>query len=295
MRTLATDEIGKSYRGRRVVNGVSLRVEQGEVVGLLGPNGAGKTTTFYTIVGLIPPDAGRVLIDDEDITDVPMYLRARQYGISYLPQEASVFRKLTVEENILAVLEAQPISWHERREKMEKLIDQLGLEHIRLNRGYALSGGERRRVEIARALCINPAFILLDEPFSGIDPIAVLDLQKIIFDLKASGIGVLITDHNVRETLSVTDRAYIINEGRIFRQGTPEQLGGDPEVRRVYLGESFSLVERARTGKVQVPSWLKGFTNYGVVATQAAFGSLTEANPYARPPADGQRACAQQA
>jgi len=242
MRTLATDDIGKSYRGRRVVNGVSLRVGQGEVVGLLGPNGAGKTTTFYTIVGLIPPDTGRVMLDDEDITNVPMYLRARQYGISYLPQEASVFRKLTVEENVLAVLEAQPISWHERREKMETLIDQLGLEHIRLNRGYALSGGERRRVEIARALCINPAFILLDEPFSGIDPIAVLDLQKIINDLKASGIGVLITDHNVRETLSVTDRAYIINEGRIFRQGSPEQLGNDPEVRRVYLGESFSLV-----------------------------------------------------
>jgi lipopolysaccharide export system ATP-binding protein len=242
MRTLATDEIGKSYRSRRVVNGVSLRVEQGEVVGLLGPNGAGKTTTFYAIVGLIPPDTGRVLIDDDDITDVPMYLRARQYGISYLPQEASVFRKLTVEENILAVLEAQSISWHERREKMEKLIDQLGLEHIRQNRGYALSGGERRRVEIARALCINPTFILLDEPFSGIDPIAVLDLQKIISDLKTGGIGILITDHNVRETLSVTDRAYIINEGRIFRQGTPEQLGGDPEVRRVYLGQSFSLV-----------------------------------------------------
>ncbi len=242
MRTLATDEIGKSYRSRRVVNGVSLRVEQGEVVGLLGPNGAGKTTTFYAIVGLVPPDTGRVLIDDDDITDVPMYLRARRYGISYLPQEASVFRKLTVEENILAVLEAQSISWHERREKMEKLIDQLGLEHIRQNRGYALSGGERRQVEIARALCINPTFILLDEPFSGIDPIAVLDLQKIISDLKASGIGVLITDHNVRETLSVTDRAYIINEGRIFRQGTPEQLGGDPEVRRVYLGQSFSLV-----------------------------------------------------
>jgi lipopolysaccharide export system ATP-binding protein len=242
MRTLATDEIGKTYRGRRVVNGVSLRVEQGEVVGLLGPNGAGKTTTFYAIVGLVPPDTGRVLLDQDDITDVPMYLRARQYGISYLPQEASVFRKLTVEENILAVLEAQPISWHERREKMEKLIDQLGLEHIRQNRGYALSGGERRRVEIARALCINPTFILLDEPFSGIDPIAVLDLQKIISDMKAAGIGILITDHNVRETLTVTDRAYIINEGRIFFQGTPEQLGGNPEVRRVYLGESFSLV-----------------------------------------------------
>ena len=242
MHTLATDGIGKTYRGRRVVNGVSVQVAQSEVVGLLGPNGAGKTTTFYAIVGLIPPDTGRVLIDENDITDVPMYLRAREYGISYLPQEPSVFRKLTVEENILAVLEAQPISWHERREKMEKLIEQLGLEHIRKTRGWALSGGERRRVEIARALCINPKFILLDEPFSGIDPIAVLDLQKIIFDLKAAGIGVLITDHNVRETLSVTDRAYIINEGRIFRTGTPEELGSDPEVRRVYLGESFSLV-----------------------------------------------------
>src|ERR1700758_5558435 len=241
MHTLATDEIGKTYRGRRVVNGVSLQVMQGEVVGLLGPNGAGKTTSFYAIVGLIPPDTGRVLDDDVDITGVPMYLRAREYGISYLPQEASVFRNLTVEENILEVLEAQPISWHERREKAESLIDQLGLEHIRLNRGYALSGGERRRVEIARALCINPAFILLDEPFSGIDPIAVLDLQKIISDLKAAGIGVLITDHNVRETLSVTDRAYIINEGRIFRDGTPEELGNDSEVRRVYLGEAFSL------------------------------------------------------
>src|SRR5512140_3915314 len=242
MRTLATDDVGKSYRGRRVVNGVSLRVQQGEVVGLLGPNGAGKTTTFYSIVGLVPPDTGRVLIDDEDITSVPMYLRARSYGISYLPQEASVFRKLTVEENILAVLEAQPISWHERREKMEKFIDELGLEHIRQNRGYALSGGERRRVEIARCLCINPAFILLDEPFAGIDPIAVLDLQKIIFNLKAGGIGVLITDHNVRETLSVTDRAYIIDDGRIFRQGQPGQLANDPEVKRVYLGESFSFV-----------------------------------------------------
>ncbi|MBI2679210.1 MAG: LPS export ABC transporter ATP-binding protein [Candidatus Koribacter versatilis] len=242
MLTLATDEIGKSYKGRRVVNGVTLNIRQAEVVGLLGPNGAGKTTTFYMIVGLIPPDAGRVLVDDAPITAVPMYLRAREYGISYLPQEPSIFRKLTVEENIMAVLEAQAISWHERRERMEELIDQLGLGHIRRNRGYALSGGERRRVEIARCLCIKPKFILLDEPFSGIDPIAVLDLQKIIFDLKASGIGVLITDHNVRETLSVTDRAYIINEGRIFRAGTPEQLGNDPEVKRVYLGESFTLV-----------------------------------------------------
>jgi len=242
MQTLATDEIAKSYRGRRVVNGVSLHINQAEVVGLLGPNGAGKTTTFYMTVGLVPPDSGRVLVDGEEITDVPMYLRARRYGISYLPQEPSVFRKLTVEENIMAVLEVQPISWQERRRKRDQLIDELGLGHIRTNMGYALSGGERRRVEIARALCISPKFILLDEPFSGIDPIAVLDLQKIIFDLKANGIGVLVTDHNVRETLSVTDRAYIINEGRIFRDGTPEQLGNDPEVKRVYLGESFSFV-----------------------------------------------------
>src|SRR5437588_1038236 len=241
MQTLATDEIAKSYRGRRVVNGVSLSINQSEVVGLLGPNGAGKTTTFYIAVGLIPADSGRVLVDGEDITSVPMYLRARNYGISYLPQEPSVFRKLTVEENIMAVLEVQPISWQERRRRQSNLIDELGLGHLRHNMGYALSGGERRRVEIARALCIAPKFILLDEPFSGIDPIAVLDLQKIIFDLKANGIGVLVTDHNVRETLSVTDRAYIINEGRIFRTGTPEQLGNDPEVKRVYLGESFSL------------------------------------------------------
>jgi lipopolysaccharide export system ATP-binding protein len=242
MQTLSTDQIGKSYRGRRVVNGVSLTVNRGEVVGLLGPNGAGKTTSFYMIVGLIPPDTGRVMIGDTDITAVPMYLRARNYGISYLPQEASVFRKLSVEENILAVLETQSSTWQERRVKLEALLDQLGLAHIRKNKGYALSGGERRRVEIARALCINPTFILLDEPFSGIDPIAVLDLQKIIFSLKESGIGVLITDHNVRETLSVVDRAYIINEGCIFRTGTPEDLGNDPEVKRVYLGESFTLV-----------------------------------------------------
>jgi len=242
MQTLATEDLGKSFRGRRVVNAVSLYVNQGEVVGLLGPNGAGKTTSFHMIVGLTAPDSGRILIDGNNITDVPMYLRARNHGISYLPQEPSVFRKLTVEENILAVLEAQPISWDERRSLEEKLIDELGLAHIRKSRGYALSGGERRRVEIARSLCIAPKFILLDEPFSGIDPLAVDDLQKIIFDLKAQGIGILITDHNVRETLSVTDRAYIINEGRIFRTGTPEELGNDPEVKRVYLGESFTLV-----------------------------------------------------
>jgi lipopolysaccharide export system ATP-binding protein len=241
MRKLSTDEIGKSYKGRQVVRGVSLEIHQGEVVGLLGPNGAGKTTSFYMIVGLVRPDAGRILADGDDITRVPMYMRARQYGVSYLPQEPSVFRKLTVEENMLAVLEAQSVSAATRRSRTEKLIDQLNLGHIRKTRGYQLSGGERRRVEIARCLCIQPSFILLDEPFSGIDPIAVTDLQEIIFDLKASGIGVLITDHNVRETLSVTDRAYIINEGRIFRAGTPDQLGRDPEVRRVYLGGGFTF------------------------------------------------------
>jgi lipopolysaccharide export system ATP-binding protein len=241
MQKLSTDEIGKSYKGRQVVRGVSIEVNRGEVVGLLGPNGAGKTTSFYMIVGLVPPDSGSILADGEDITRVPMYLRARQYGISYLPQEPSVFRKLTVEENILAVLEVQSISKETRRSRTEKLIEQLNLGPVRRTRGYALSGGERRRVEIARCLCIQPSFILLDEPFSGIDPIAVLDLQEIISGLKDSGIGILITDHNVRETLSVTDRAYIINEGRIFRHGTPEELGNDPEVRRVYLGEAFSL------------------------------------------------------
>jgi lipopolysaccharide export system ATP-binding protein len=241
MRTLATEEISKSYGGREVVRGVNLEIQQGEVVGLLGPNGAGKTTSFYMIVGLVRPDSGRVLCDGNDISRLPMYLRARNHGISYLPQEPSVFRKLTAEENILAVLEAQPISWESRKVRTERLIEQLNLGHVRKTRGYALSGGERRRVEIARCLCIEPAFILLDEPFSGIDPIAVLDLQQIIFALKKSGIGVLITDHNVRETLSVTDRAYIIAEGRIFRAGTPRDLGRDPDVKRIYLGEGFSM------------------------------------------------------
>ena len=223
------------------VAGIDLQVAETEIYAFLGPNGAGKTTSFYMIVGLVTPDTGGVLMDGQEITGVPMYLRARSYGISYLPQEPSVFRKLTVEENIMAILEAQPLSWENRRSRMETLIEQLGLGRIRKTRGYALSGGERRRVEIARCLCIRPTFILLDEPFSGIDPIAVLDLQKIIFDLKASGIGVLITDHNVRETLSVTDRAYIIDQGRILSSGTPQQLGSDPQVKRVYLGENFSL------------------------------------------------------
>ncbi len=242
MQRLSTDQIAKSYRGRQVVSGVSIEIHQGEVVGLLGPNGAGKTTTFYMIVGLVRPDAGHVLADGEDISRLPMYLRARNYGISYLPQEPSVFRKLTAEENILAVLETQQgLAWEQRRTRLEKLLEQLNLGHVRKTQGFALSGGERRRVEIARCLAIQPSFILLDEPFSGIDPIAVLDLQEIIFDLKASGIGVLITDHNVRETLSVTDRAYIINQGAIFKHGTPSVLGSDPEVKRVYLGEGFSL------------------------------------------------------
>ncbi len=241
VRTLETDEIGKAYAGRHVVRGVSMQIAQGEVVGLLGPNGAGKTTCFYMIVGLVRPDAGRILADGEDITRLPMYLRARQHGISYLPQEPSIFRKLTVEENILAVLEAQQLSWESRRTRTEKLIEQLNLGHVRKTMGYALSGGERRRVEIARCLAIEPAFILLDEPFSGIDPIAVLELQEIIFDLKMNGIGVLITDHNVRETLSVTDRAYIISDGRILFAGTPGELGRNPEVRRIYLGEKFTM------------------------------------------------------
>lgn len=240
MRILETSEITKSYRGRTVVDKVSVRVNQGEVVGLLGPNGAGKTTSFYMIVGLIAPDAGRIQLDGNDITPLAMYQRARK-GISYLPQEPSVFRKLTVEDNLMAILETLSMSRRERRDRRDQLIAQLGLEAVRQNKGYVLSGGERRRVEIARSLVIEPSFLLLDEPFSGIDPIQVLELQKIIFDLKRSGIGILMTDHNVRETLAVTDRAYIINNGKIFRSGPPEKLGADPEVRRVYLGENFSL------------------------------------------------------
>jgi lipopolysaccharide export system ATP-binding protein len=244
MRKLETREISKSYRGRKVVDDVSVCVEQGEVVGLLGPNGAGKTTSFYMIVGLISPDSGRVIVDGEDVTELPMYRRARR-GISYLPQEASVFRKLTVEENLMAILETLSMRSSERRQRMETLIEQLGLERVRRSRGYMLSGGERRRVEIARSLVIDPSFLLLDEPFSGIDPIQVLEIQRIIFDLRRQGIGILITDHNVRETLAVTDRAYIINNGRIFRAGSPQALGRDPEVKRVYLGESFTLAERS--------------------------------------------------
>jgi lipopolysaccharide export system ATP-binding protein len=230
----------KVYRGRAAVDGVSIEIGLGEVVGLLGPNGAGKTTTFYMVVGLTPPDEGQVLLGDEDITSLPMYLRARR-GISYLPQEPSVFRKMTVEDNLRAIFQTLDLTAPERRRRTEELIQDFGLERVRRNNGYALSGGERRRVEIARALAINPSYLLLDEPFAGIDPIAVEDIQGIIEHLKAMGIGVLITDHNVRETLKITDRAYIINNGRILRSGDPTTLADDPEVRKVYLGAEFRL------------------------------------------------------
>jgi lipopolysaccharide export system ATP-binding protein len=240
MQILSTVELTKSYKGRKVVDNISLKITQGEVVGLLGPNGAGKTTTFYIIVGLTSPDSGQVMLDGVNITDFPMYVRARN-GISYLPQEPSIFRKLTVEENIMAVLETLSLTPHQRRERLEELIEDLGLQQVRRSEGYMLSGGERRRVEIARSLVISPSFILLDEPFSGIDPLTVQDIQKIIVRLKGGGIGVLVTDHNVPYTLQVTDRAYIINNGRIFRAGSPEELGNDAEVKRVYLGDSFRL------------------------------------------------------
>ena len=240
MPKLQATELGKAYRGRRVVDNVNLEIGQGEVVGLLGPNGAGKTTTFYILVGLARADFGRVMLDGEDISDLPMYLRARS-GISYLPQEPSVFRKLTVEENLLAVLETLPISAEQRRDRVEEMLAQVGLEGVRQSKAYVLSGGERRRLEIARSLALQPMFILLDEPFSGIDPLTVMDLQKIIAELSAGGIGVLVTDHNVRETLAVTDRAYIIHAGKILSAGTPEELSSNEEVRRLYLGEGFRL------------------------------------------------------
>ncbi len=245
MQVLRTEKLIKSYRRRRVVNGVSLAVRRGEVIGLLGPNGAGKTTSFNMIVGLETPDSGRVFLDDEDITEMPMYRRARE-GIGYLPQEASVFRKLTVEENILAILQTLPLSRSERRERLEDLIARFGLDTVRRNRGYQLSGGERRRVEIARSLVISPGFLLLDEPFSGIDPKQVIELQKIIADLSDFGIGIVITDHNVRETLSVTDRAFIMHNGSVFRSGVPRELEADAEVRRLYLGEHFDLPAHVR-------------------------------------------------
>ena len=223
-----------------MVDDVNLEIRQGEVVGLLGPNGAGKTTTFYILVGLARPDYGRVLLDGEDITDFPMYLRTRS-GISYLPQEPSVFRKLTVEENLLAILETLPLAPEQRRERVEELLAQMGLEGVRHSHAYMLSGGERRRLEIARSLVLLPSFVLLDEPFAGIDPLTVVDIQKIIADLSAAGIGVLVTDHNVRDTLAVTNRAYIITEGKVLAAGTPSELSADAGVRRLYLGESFRL------------------------------------------------------
>jgi lipopolysaccharide export system ATP-binding protein len=240
MPTLQGVDLSKSYRGRKVVDNIELEIDQGEVVGLLGPNGAGKTTTFYMIVGLARPDSGRVLLNNAEITDLPMYLRARS-GISYLPQEPSVFRQLTSEENLLAVLETLPLTPEQQRDRLEELLVQMGLETVRQSKAYMLSGGERRRLEIARSLTLQPSFILLDEPFSGIDPLTVRDLQDLIRELSRSGIGVLITDHSVRETLTVTDRAYIVNHGKIMAKGTPQELSNNPEVRRVYLGDNFRL------------------------------------------------------
>jgi lipopolysaccharide export system ATP-binding protein len=240
MATLQTHALTKSYGGRTVVRGVSLDVASGEVVGLLGPNGAGKTTTFYMTVGLTAPDAGRVILDGEDVTDDPMYVRARK-GIGYLPQEASIFRGLTVEQNILAILETLDLSRGERRTRLEGLLNELNLTPLAKAPAYTLSGGERRRAEITRALVVSPRFMLLDEPFAGIDPIAVTDIQNIIGHLKASGIGLLVTDHNVRETLRITDRAYIVHDGAIFKSGTPESLATDEDVRRIYLGTDFRL------------------------------------------------------
>jgi lipopolysaccharide export system ATP-binding protein len=235
-----THNLVKSYKGRTVVNQVSVEVKQGEIVGLLGPNGAGKTTTFYMVVGLIKPDAGSVMLNNEDITRLPMYKRA-QLGIGYLPQEASVFRKLSVEDNIMAVLEMTKLSKQERKIKLESLLDEFNLHQVRKNNGDSLSGGERRRTEIARALAVNPKFILLDEPFAGVDPIAVEDIQSVVARLKYKNIGILITDHNVNETLSICDRAYLLIEGKIFKHGTAEELAEDEQVRRLYLGTNFEL------------------------------------------------------
>ncbi len=237
---LRTDNLIKKYRSRTVVKNVSIEVGQGEIVGLLGPNGAGKTTSFYMIVGLIKPNEGTVYLDDIDITDEPMYKRA-QKGIGYLPQEASVFRGLSVEDNIMAVLEFTKLSKSGQKQRLEELLDEFGLQHVRKGKGITLSGGERRRTEIARALAVSPNFILLDEPFAGVDPIAVEDIQTIVAKLKTKNIGVLITDHNVHETLSITDRAYLLFEGSILKAGTAEELAGDPQVRKVYLGENFEL------------------------------------------------------
>lgn len=240
MRTLRAEGLVKKYRSRRVVKGVSFEVKQGEIVGLLGPNGAGKTTSFYMTVGLIKPNEGRVLLDDEDITADPMYRRA-QKGIGYLAQEASVFRKLSVEDNILGVLQMTNLNKDQQHERLESLLNEFSLQHIRTNRGDLLSGGERRRTEIARALAVDPSFILLDEPFAGVDPIAVEDIQGIVAGLKKKNIGILITDHNVQETLAITNRTYLMFEGSILKSGTAEELASDEQVRKVYLGKNFEL------------------------------------------------------
>jgi lipopolysaccharide export system ATP-binding protein len=238
--TIHTNNLVKQYKNRKVVNDVSISVKQGEIVGLLGPNGAGKTTTFYMVVGLIAPDQGSVYLNEEDITKLPMYKRA-QMGLGYLPQEASVFRKLSVEDNIMAVLEMTALNKEERESKLESLLDEFNLHHVRKNNGDSLSGGERRRTEIARALAVDPKFILLDEPFAGVDPIAVEDIQSVVAKLKTKDIGILITDHNVNETLSICDRAYLLIEGKIFKHGTAEELAEDEQVRRLYLGTNFEL------------------------------------------------------
>lgn len=238
--TLSCANLKKIYNKREVVRSSTLEVKQGEIVGLLGPNGAGKTTTFYMIVGLVSPNAGEVFLDEQNITDLPMYKRAR-LGIGYLPQEASVFRKMSVEDNILSVLEFSTLSKTAQRERTEEMLEDLNIAHIRKSMGYALSGGERRRTEIARALALDPKFILLDEPFAGVDPIAVEDIQEIVEGLVKRNIGVLITDHNVHETLSITDHAYLLFDGTIFIKGTPEEIAANPEARKVYLGEKFSL------------------------------------------------------
>lgn len=248
--TFLAQGLTKSFRRRRVVDGVGLTVKAGEVVGVLGPNGAGKTTIFYMVIGLIRPEGGRVILNEEDITDLPMYMRARK-GIGYLPQESSVFRKLTVGENIMAILESLPLSRSEREERLESLLNELGLGVIRDRRAYSLSGGERRRVEITRSLVTSPLFIFLDEPFAGIDPIALADIQNIILQLRYKGIGVIITDHNVRETLGICDRAYILNEGRILESGSPEKIAKSKKARRIYLGDSFRLEQKKLTEPVQ--------------------------------------------
>ncbi|MFN4007337.1 MAG: LPS export ABC transporter ATP-binding protein [Chitinophagaceae bacterium] len=238
--TIQTQSLVKTYKSRTVVNNVSFTVRQGEIVGLLGPNGAGKTTSFYMVVGLIKPDGGKVFLNEEDITQLPMYKRA-QMGIGYLPQEASVFRKLSVEDNILAVLEMTKLTKQQRQDKLESLLSEFNLHHVRKNNGDSLSGGERRRTEIARALAVDPKFILLDEPFAGVDPIAVEDIQSVVAKLKYKNIGILITDHNVNETLSICDRAYLLIQGQIFKHGTAEELAGDEQIRRLYLGTNFEL------------------------------------------------------